>query len=201
LIATFFILIAVGTSVEFPWNVVVVILSSIIVSVLLIQNIPKFFKYMWAPCLDVFLYTYKKGGAEQKGMFQKDVGVPYNKEIRALVNSEIQITIAVKPKWSYHINTIEIHGASNSQIDRADIFASDRYWQAKGYTDMDGAYKFSPDLSIRKGDITDPLMIDANIKPQLKLDERRTITIRISTKESRKLFKKDFELIGSVGPS
>jgi len=201
LLATFFILLAVGTSVEFPWNVVAVILSSIIVGMLLIQNVPKFVKSYSAPRLDVYLFTYGSGRGEQKGVFQKDVQVRYDKKLSVLANSEIQIAIGIKPKWSYQINYIEIHGGGKSQIRLVEIFAKKRWWQEKGYIDMDGAYKFAPDISLRKKDITDPTIIDISITPPLKDGEKRQITIRISTKESRMPFTKDFELIGSVEPS
>ena len=93
---------------------------------------------------------------------------------------------------------IEAVGHSKSTITRVDLFAKKRHWLEKDYTDIEGNYKVSPDLTIRKGHTTDPLVIDLQIDPPLEKGEQRKMTIRVSTEESRKMLHKEFLIKASA---
>lgn len=181
-----------------PLELAGVIISLVVLVVILITAVPKFIKHFFTPRLDLSLFTYAKERATQKGVFQGNTQVRFDRELRVLPNSDIQLAFSLRPIWSYHVTTVEIHGGGKSRITRENIFADkQRFWQEKEYTDMDGAYKFSPEIILRKKHISDPTIIDVGVEPKFNKGEERTITVRISTKESSKLFTKHFTLIGS----
>ena len=91
------------------------------------------------------------------------------------------------------MQTIEVIGGySKSRITRIDLFAQKRFWLEKQYTDTHGDYKVFTDLTIRKGDITDPLVLDLKIEPLFNRGEERKIVVKISVNESRKPLSKEF---------
>lgn len=112
-------------------------------------------------------------------------------------NVSPQITILIKPKWKYDVKIIEVIGYSQSKITRLDHFAKKRFWLENEYTDVHGDYKVFPNFTIRKGDITEPLVLDLKIEPAFNQGEERKIAVRISVNESRKLLHKEFSVKSS----
>jgi len=156
---------------DLPWNVIGVISSLIVLTILLALNVPKLVKYLLSPRIDVFLHTYPKDLVKQEGVLQFSDERQYKEELRVLPNSSPEIAMAISPKWSYEIKIIEVLGHLKSKITPAYLFAKD---------------------------ISDPTLIDVKIEPPIKDGEERKLTLRISTRESRKLFVKELRIKGST---
>ena len=191
--ASFFILASVAAFMEFPFNIAALGLSTVIVIILLIQNIPKLVKWCSIPKLSAHMITYPHSTIKQDGVSQSDTEVWYDSELQVQAGTRPVITFAIKPKWTYEIKVIEILGHSKSKITSERLFSNQlRYWQEKEYVDVHGDYKVPANIVMRKGDITEPLILDVRIEPPLQKGERRKLTMRVSTKESEKLFVKEF---------
>jgi hypothetical protein len=117
-------------------------------------------------------------------------------EIRVIPNMKPQPTLRIKPKWSYQLKIVEILGHDQFDIHYVERFAKagSRPWVRGWYTDKHGALKVLVDLTAARGKITDPLIIDFSVNWKFKQGEKKTITARIETAESRKLFVKDLWL-------
>lgn len=180
---------------EFPWDYVALSFSAITLVALLGYNTPKFIKAFSPPKIDIDLYIYPEKHGKQQGVIQVCEGKICEKEIEVLPNVSPQIVVRIKPEWKYKVTMIEAIGSIGhfkSVITRVDHFAKKRHWLEKEYTDVEGNYKVSPDITIRKGHTTDPLVLDLQIDPPLKNGEQRRIKIRVSTEESRKMLEKEF---------
>jgi hypothetical protein len=177
---------------EFPWTAVGVILASVTLAVLLGNTVPKFVKYVFTPRIKLDLYIYPEKHGKQQGVTQQAKGIICEDEIEVLPEVSPQLAIRIKPEWKYKITMIEVIGYSKSTITRVDIFAKKRFWLEKDFTDVEGNYKVAPDIVIRKGHTTDPLVLDVQLDPPFEKGEQRKIAIRISTEESRKRLQKDF---------
>ena len=173
-------------------------MASLTLTVLLSTNIPKFIKYLYAPRIDLFLYTYPKAQCEQKGAIQQAEGKTFDKEIQVKPNVSPHITLLVKTRWRYHLDVIEVCGHHISTIHRIDHFAKNRFWLEKEYTDIDGNYKVSPNLTTKNSHIMNPLILDLQLVPDFKEGEERKITVRVDVTESRKTLVKDFFIKASA---
>jgi len=47
-------------------------------------------------------------------------------------------------------------------------------------------------MIVRRGDVTDPLILNVRLEPAFMAEEERKLSVRISTSESRKLLVKEF---------
>jgi hypothetical protein len=149
-------------------------------------------KYVCAPKITVLLYVYPQKHGAQQGVIQHVEPKIYDKQIEVLPNISPQLTMLIRPHWKYKVDSIEVVGHSQSTITRIDHFAKNRFWLKKEYPDVEGNYKVFPEITIRKGDTTDPLLLDLQLDPPFNKGEERKITIRISVSESRKMLRKEF---------
>ena len=150
---------------------------------------PRFIKWLIAPRIEIDFAEYCKGKINRSG-----------KEITVPSGAAVEVGIRIRPKWSYRPYIIEVLGHEQSRVTRAEIFVKGglRPWE-KPYPapDIHGDYKlFTEGLSLKRGGVSDPTIVDVKIEPPLKSGERRNITLRIETEESRKLFVEDLWIIG-----
>lgn len=164
--------------VELAWFFTIV--GGVIASVLLIRPIVNALKWLLSPRLDVTFSEYSTGNPKDN---PKVLQVPPNKPIKA--------EIRILPKWGYKLRIIEVL-SNELRIRKTEIFAKKpRPWMKNAYSDREGNYKMPlNNFAIMRGGISDPTLVDLQIDPIGK-GERKNITIRIETEESRKLFIKD----------
>jgi len=170
-------------------------LSTIILLLLFVPAVIRFLKWFLPPRLDVRWVCYGLKQVKLSGVVQSE-GERWLDEVEVIPGEPIEIGIGIRPKWRYEPVIIEVLG-HGSKIQRANLFVKGiRPWE-KPYPspDVHGDYKVVCDgLVLRKGDISDPTLIDVKIEPLSLGERRRKVTVRISTKESRKLFVKDLWL-------
>jgi hypothetical protein len=184
---------------EFPWSAIGAIFAAITLAVLLGYNIPKFVKQFSIPKINIDLFIYPEKTCKQKGVPQSDKPQIFDKEIEVLPNISPQFLVRINPKWKYTVSVIEVIGWSKSTIKRINLFSTQkRFWLEKEFTEIEGNYKVFPNITIRKGHTTDPLLLDLQIDPPFEKGEQRKMTVRVSTEESRKQLEKDFLIKASA---
>jgi len=159
---------------------IISILSMMIAIVLLIRPIVNAIKWLIPPRLDVTFSEYSEGGPKTNP-----------KELKVTPNKPIKAEIRIIPKWSYKLRIIEVLG-NGLRIRKTEIFGKKpRPWMKDSYTDREGNYKIPlNNFVIMKEGISAPTLVDIKID-SIREGEKRNITIRIETEESRKLFNKN----------
>ena len=156
------------------------IFTALVAILLLIKPIVNSVKWLLPPRLDVTFSEYSEGGPKTNP-----------KELKVTPNKPIKAEIKIIPKWSYKLRIIEVLG-NGLRIRKTEIFGKKpRPWMKDAYPDREGNYKIPLDnFVIMKRGISDPTLVDIKID-SIREGERRNITVRIETEESRKLFNKN----------
>jgi len=102
-------------------------------------------------------------------------------------------------KWNfcYNMDVVEVITRKQFVAEYEEIFAKIgvRPWIKGSYTDIHGDLKVFTDITLTKKKTSDPTIIGFKLNYKFKDNESKKITIRVSTKDSKKLFEKDFYLI------
>lgn len=156
------------------------ILGGVVAFLLLIRPTINAIKWLIPPRLDADFAEYTKGYKQDNPC-----------EIHVTPDKPIKAGIRILPKWTYRLRIIEVLG-HGLRVTRTRIFAKrPRAWTRDAYTDIHGDYKISLyDFVIRRGGVSDPTIVDVKITP-IRKGERKKISLRIETEESRTLFIKD----------
>lgn len=100
--------------------------------------------------------------------------------------------------YKYNLKTLEIAAPKECNIEYYEVFTikGERPFIQKPYTDIWGNLKIFTDITIVKGQISDPTIFGFKLNYIFTKDEEKTISVKIVIDDCKKMFEKTFKIVG-----